>query len=218
MLKNSSALILVASLLLGACAASKPKDASVDSAAAKAAANARPGSAGPGDAAAAVQVGPDIIVAVPTDVVWATLSDIENWGAWNTKVTEVQPGAGLNTGSEITWKWEEKQIHSTVTDLKNGESLVLKGCRTGSDVSLKWTLRAADDQHTVISLRAILRPGAGQTLIANASTETQAWIIAIQAEMNKKAAALAPVTPVATAKKHHHSPTPTPTPSDDDGQ
>jgi hypothetical protein len=215
MLKKISVLIVSASFLLTACAANKPKDASVDAAAAKAAADARPGSAGPGDAAAPVQVGPDIIVAVPADLVWKTLSDIENWGSWNSKVTEVQPGAGLNTGSELTWKWEEKEIHSTVTELKDNESLVLKGCRTGADVSLKWLLRPADDQHTVVSLRAILRSGAGSTLIANASVETQAWIMALQAEMNKKAADMPAPTPLKAAKKHKRGPTPVPTPAEE---
>jgi hypothetical protein len=209
--KKMSLLLIAIGLLAGACASSKPKDASIDPAAAKAAANAKPGSAGPGDQAAPTLVGPDIIVAVPSDVAWKTLSDVENWGAWNPKVTEVQPGAGLNTGSELTWKWEEKQIHSTVTDIKDGESLVLKGCRTGSDVSLRWMLRAMDPQHTVVSLRAALRPGASQTQIANASIETQAWILALQDEMAKKAAAMAPVAPVKKAKRHKASPTPAPT-------
>jgi hypothetical protein len=212
MFKKTSALLIAASLLLAACAANKPKDASIDPTAAKAVANAKPGNAGPGDQAAPVLVGPDIIVAVPGDVVWKTLSDIEDWGAWNPKVTEVQPGAGLNTGSELTWKWEEKPIHSTVTDMKDGESLVLKGCRTGSDVSLKWALaKGQDDQHTVVSLRAVLRSGASPTLIANASVETQAWIMALQDEMAKKAAAMAPVAPVKKARHHRAAPTPVPT-------
>ena len=193
-------LLLASSLILAACASNKPKDASGDPEAARAVATARPGSAGPGDQGAPTLVGPDIIAAVPADVAWKTLSDVENWGAWNPKVTAVKPGAGLNTGTELEWKWEEKTIHSTITAVKDGESLVLKGSRTGSDVSLRWLVKGMDPTHTVVSLRAALRPGASATQIANAGVETQAWMEAMQTELNKKAAAYAPA-PAKKAKK-----------------
>lgn len=178
-------------LFLGACAGKKPvKDAAVDPEAAKAVATAKPGSPGPGDQSAPILVGPDIIAAVPADLAWKSVSDVENWGAWNSKVTAVQPGAGLNTGTELKWKWEEKEIRSTVVEVKDGETLWLKGCKTGSDVGLKWTIKALDAGHTVVSLRAVLKHNANQTLIANAGVETQAWLMALQDELNKKAAAL----------------------------
>ena len=192
MFKLSSAIILATGLLLGACAGNKPKDASSNAEAAKAVATAKPGSPGPGNNAAPILVGPDIIAAVPVELAWKTVSDVENWGAWNTKVTEVKPGAGLNTGTELAWKWEEKEIHSIVVSFKDGESMELKGCKTGSDVGLRWIVRAMDPQHTVISLRAVLKPSAGQTLIANAGVETQAWLSALQDELNKMAATLVP--------------------------
>jgi hypothetical protein len=199
--KNALSLLIAASLLLGACAAERPRDASVDAGAAKAAANAKPGSPGPGNHDAPTLVGPDIIVAVPVDDVWKTLSDVQNWGLWNTKVTGVEPGAGLNVGTELAWTWEEKKIHSVVTAFKEDDSLVLKGCKTGSDVSLRWTLHSIDAAHTVISLRAELKAGAGPTPIANAAAETNVWISALGDEMAKKAAALAPVAPVKKSKK-----------------
>jgi hypothetical protein len=189
MTKKFLSLVLVGSLFGAACASNKVKDASSDPAAAKAVAAAKPGSAGPGDQSAPVMVGPDFIAALPAAEVWATLADVENWGAWNPKVTAVQPGAGLNTGSELKWNWEEKEIVSTVVELKENELLLLKGSRTGSDVSLRWALIARDKQHCVVSLRAVLRPKASQTLIANAINETQAWVGALEAELIKKAAA-----------------------------
>ena len=192
MQKFKLALVIASGLLIGACASNKSKDASSNAEAAKAVATAKPGSPGPGNSAAPVLVGPDIIAAVPAELAWKTVSDVENWGAWNAKVTQVKPGAGLNTGSELAWKWEEKDIHSSVVAFKDGESMELKGCKTGSDVGLRWTVRAMDKDHTVISLRAVLKPSASQTLIANAGIETQAWLNALQDELNKKAAALAP--------------------------
>jgi hypothetical protein len=206
--KNTLSLLIAASLVLGACAAAKPKDASVDAGAARAAANAHPGSVGPGNAAAPTLVGPDIIVALPVDNVWKTLSDVQNWGVWNTKVTAVEPGAGLNVGTELAWTWEEKKIQSVITAVKEDELLTVKGCKTGSDVSLRWTLHAMDDSHTVISLRAELKPNANPTLIANAAAETGVWISALNDEMTKQAAALAPAPPVKKAKKSKKKPVP----------
>jgi hypothetical protein len=195
MLNKKFLSLLVAGLFLGACASNKAKDAASDPAAAKAVADAKPGSPGPGDKQAPVMVGPDVIAAVPVEEAWKTLSDVENWGAWNSKVTAVKPGAGLNTGTELQWKWEERGVSSTVVELKENELLLLKGCRTGSNVSLRWTLSARDKQHCLVSLRALLKPGANQTLIANASNETQAWMEALQGELAKKAAAMAPPPP-----------------------
>ena len=200
--KKSLSVIASLALFAGACAGHQPvKDASVDPAAAKAAATAKPGSAGPGDQDAPIMVGPDIIAAVPAEMAWKSVSDVENWGAWNSKVTAVEPGAGLNTGTELKWKWEEKEIKSTVVDVKDGEMLWLKGCKTGSDVGLKWTIKALDPAHTVVSLRAVLKHNANQTLIANAGVETQAWLMALQDELNKKAATLAPAPKAKKAKK-----------------
>lgn len=199
--KKSLFTIAAVALLLGACASNKPKDASSDPVAAKAVATAKPGSAGPGKEDAPIMVGPDIIAAVPADLAWKSITDVENWGAWNPKVTAVVPGAGLNTGTELKWKWEEKEINSTITEVKEGETLVMKGCKTGSDVGLRWTVKALDPSHTVISLRAVLKHNANQTLIANAGVETQAWLMALQDELNKKAATLKPAAKVKKAKK-----------------
>jgi hypothetical protein len=201
MLKKTLGPLLAASLLLGACASNKPKDASSDPAAAQAVAHAKPGSAGPGDREAPIMVGSDIIAAVPVEQAWKTLSDVENWGLWNKKVTAVKPGAGLNTGTELHWNWEEKEVSATVVELKENELLLLKGSRTGSNVSLRWTMSGRDSDHCVISLRALLKPGASQTLIANASLETQAWVGSLQDELAKKAAALAPAPKPKKAKK-----------------
>ena len=201
MLNKNLMIVTALALALGACSAAKPKDASIDPAAAKEVATAKPGSPGPGKQDAPINVGPDIIAAVSPDIAWKSISDVENWGAWNPKVTAVEPGAGLNTGTELKWKWEEKEIRSTVMEVKEGESLLLKGCKTGSDVGLRWSLHALDAGHTVVSLRAVLKPNANATLIANAGVETSAWITALEEELKKKGAEMAPVKKGKKAKK-----------------
>jgi hypothetical protein len=198
-IKSTPALaLLLAAVLAAGCASAKPKDLSGNPSAASAA---KAGSVGPGDRGAPIMVGPDIIVEAPVDEAWTVLSDVENWGAWNPKVTQVTPGAGLNTGSELEWSWEEKKIHSTVTAYKQDELLTIKGCRSGSDASLRWVLRNLGPKKTLVSLRALLSPGANATLIANAGNETQAWILALQDEMARRAAARKPASKKKAAAK-----------------
>lgn len=186
--------------LAGLCAAcaSAPKSA----ASAKPASPAAPASTLRLDEAhAPVMVGPDIISVLPPAAVWAVLSDADNWGAWNNKVTGVAHTAGLNVGADLSYRWEEKDVKATIEEVKEPELLVWKGARAGSDVRLRWTLGARDDGGTLVSLRAVLHPKSGPTPIANAGNETQAWMSALQDELGKRAAALPVATPVAKVKK-----------------
>jgi len=139
---------------------------------------------------APVMVGTDIIAQVPQADVWALLTDVDNWGAWNSKVTKVSHGAGLNVGADLSYTWEEKSVSATLDDIKEPELFIWKGTRSGSNVRLRWILAARPNQSTLVSLRAELKPNASQTSIANASVEISAWIGALQTALNKKAAEL----------------------------
>ncbi|HXB97854.1 MAG TPA: SRPBCC family protein [bacterium] len=158
-----------------------------------------------------MMVGTDIIVQVPQAQVWTLLTDVDNWGAWNSKVTKVSHGAGLNIGADLSYKWEEKSVTATLDDIKESERFVWKGTRTGDNVRMRWTLTGRPDNSTLVSLRAELKPGAGQTTIANASAEISAWIGSLQMALNKKAAdiqaaaAAAAPAPKAKGKKKSHA-------------
>lgn len=182
--------ILLASVavlgLLTACGprASKPTDLSATAPAGNP--TAKPGSVGPGDKQAPVMVGADIITPLKPQQVWSVLSSLDNWGAWNPKVTKVNAGPGLNVGTQLSYGWEEREIKAALEDVKENERLVWKGARTGEDVLMRWEIRALG-LNTGVSLRAVLRPGAGQTPIANAGAETSAWIGALQIELSRLA-------------------------------
>jgi len=135
-----------------------------------------------------VMVGTDIIAQVPQAQVWALLTDVDNWGAWNSKVTKVSHGAGLNVGADLSYGWEEKSVTATLEEIKEPERMVWKGARSGDNVRMRWTLTGRPDNTTLISLRAELKPNASQTAIANAGNEISAWISTLQAALSKKAA------------------------------
>jgi hypothetical protein len=162
---------------LAACAGPQAKSAAPNQPAASQAPKEQP-----------VMVGTDIIVQVPQAQVWALLTDVDNWGAWNSKVTKVSHGAGLNIGADLSYTWEEKSVTATLDDIKEPERFVWKGTRTGDNVRMHWTLSGRPDGTTLVSLRAELKPNAGQTSVANAGNEISAWINALQVALNKKAA------------------------------
>lgn len=177
-------LLIAGALLLGACS-SAPKKTS-DASGSTAAANLAPGAVGPGDKKSPVMVGPDIVAPLSAPQVWAVLAGLDNWGAWNPKVTKVNAGPGLNVGTELRYGWEEREVKAIIEEVKENELLTWKGARTGDDVLLRWQLSPMG-VNTVVSLRAVLRPGAGATPIANAGVETNHWIGALQIELRRLA-------------------------------
>lgn len=159
-----------------------------------------------------ILVGSDIIVAIPQSSAWALLQDTSGWSAWNTNVTDVaqvavsgaaQSALSLTAGVEFTYQWQGKKVDAVVQDAQDSSRLLWKGAGSGPDVNIRWLLRPTDPSHSLVSLRAILRPAAPDTLITAASNETQAWMSAFQAEAARRAAAITPV-PTPAPKKHHH--------------
>lgn len=136
-----------------------------------------------------IMVSTDIIVQFTQAEVWAVLSDVDNWGAWNPKVTAVKHGAGLNVGSELSYKWEEREVSATVEQYKENELFVWRGARSGDDVQMQWQLRPSAPGTSLVSLRCVLTPKASATFQANAGIENQAWMTALQDELAKRLAA-----------------------------
>lgn len=170
-------------------------------------------SAGPGDQAAPVMVGSDIIANLSKADTWALLSDTDNWGAWNKKVTAVAHTAGLNTGADLSYRWEEKDVQASVTAVKEAELLEWKGARAGKDVLLRWSLTPLDPHRTVVSLRAVLKNKASETLIANASNEVQSWMGPLQEELTRRAPAPAPEAAKPAKKRKKAAPQASPAPA-----
>jgi hypothetical protein len=156
---------------------------------------------------APIMVGSDIIVALPLDKAWSLLQDTAHWGDWNKNVTNVaQASVSLTAGSTFTYESQGRTITATVTDFKDSELLLWKGATTGPDVSLRWTLKAMDAGRTLVSLRAVLKPKAPDSLVSSASGETQAWMGSFQDEATRLVPA--PAAAPAPKKRHHKAKAP----------
>src|SRR5262245_59760374 len=54
------------------------------------------------------------LLPAPKELIWALVSKVEDWGAWNENVTEVKAGLGLSAGAVIEWVYGDKAVESTV--------------------------------------------------------------------------------------------------------
>lgn len=186
-MKTRILLSLSAAAFLGACAHAPKATAEP----AKQAAPAPAAAATPDYSKQPVQVGSGVIVAATPAQVWGVLTDLDQWGAWNPKVTKLAAGPGLNAGTSITYNWEEREVKASIEDVKEASLLQWRGARSGGDVTLKWLIIPVPAGSSV-NLFAILKPGAGATPQANALNEVQVWLDAIKAETEKRFPAPAP--------------------------
>lgn len=178
---------------LSACASAPKADKSADAAQPTPVA-----AAAPDNSKQPVQVGTGAIVSAKPAQVWALLTDVDQWGAWNPKITKVSATPGFNAGTEITYSWEEKELKAVVEELKEPELLVWRGTRHAADAKLRWMLYGVP-AGTSVNVFAVLKPGAGATPQANAFNEADAWLKALAAEANKRYPATA--APAKAAKK-----------------
>lgn len=183
-MKKILTLLFAASLALSACAGSgKPKASDATPASPEktvAAEKARVAKEKP-----PVRIGPDIIVDKPVADIWPILIKVEDWGSWMSKVTKVEPGAGLSPGAIIKWQWEEKGIESEVVSVKENEEFAFKSCASSKKAIVKWTLKSLDAKRTLISLRAEVPYGTASEVMDKLGPEMTAWISSMQVAVSK---------------------------------
>jgi len=176
-------LALAVLLAAGCASADKPKEA-------------RTAPATPAEAAAMlkkkeakehppVKIGPDVIVDKEVGLVWPILTQIDDWGAWMSKVTKVEPGAGLSPGAKIKYSWEEKAVESEVVSVKENEEFSFKACASSKKALVKWSLKSMGPKRTLISLRAEVPYGTASETMDKLGPEMSDWIMALQAAANK---------------------------------
>lgn len=172
-------LTCLSALFVSSCAASgKPKEAAVDGspAASLAAENKRQAKVRP-----PVKIGPDAIVDKELAVIWGILVDVEDWGSWMTKVTKVEPGAGLSPGALIKWQWDEKDVESEIISVKVNEEFSFKSCASSKKAVVKWALKSMGPKRTLISLRAEVPYGTASETMDKLGPEMTEWATALQA-------------------------------------
>jgi hypothetical protein len=131
-------------------------------------------------------VGPDVIVGLSAEEVWPFLSKVEDWGSWCSKVTQVQPGAGLSPGAEIKWQWEEKAVDSFIVTVQENKDFSFKSCASSAKAIVHWRLNQRADGSTLISLRAEVPYGTASETMEKLGGELNDWITALQAAANKE--------------------------------
>jgi len=173
----ASMTVLASALLASACASSRSGSASASpkpdapmGAAAKAASS---------NPKAPVQIGPDAIVEAPLAGLWNLITHVEDWGAWNPKVTEVSPGAGLSQGASLSWRWEEDKVSSVIQVVKPNEEFAFLGSASGKKVLMRFKLASLDARRVRITLRGEIPYGSSQTLVDKVSHETMEWLTAL---------------------------------------
>ncbi len=178
---KSSAFILALLLACGCMGAKpKPEDAVTD----------KPGSlvlAKPKKAARPTteSISSSLILPATPEAIWPLLSKVEDWGAWNEKVTKVEPGSGLSPGAKIEWQYDEKDVTSTVVSVKEREELSFKPAGSAKKATLKWLLQPRGDGTTLVTLRGEVPYGTAAEVMGRLGTELNEWVTALKGALGK---------------------------------
>lgn len=117
-----------------------------------------------------------ILPAAKPERLWLLLSKVEDWGAWNSKVTHIEPGAGLAPGARIDWQYDEKDLSSTVVTVKENQELAFKGTASSKKAVLRWLLQPKPDGSTLVVLRAEVPYGTASETMAKLGIEINEWL------------------------------------------
>ena len=93
------------------------------------------------DASAPVRVSETIEIAAGPRAVWAILSTIERWPAWNPDVTDARLEGPFAEGSTFSWKAGPGTIRSTIVHVEEPRRLEWTGRTLGISAVHAWSLR-----------------------------------------------------------------------------
>lgn len=90
-------------------------------------------------------------IAINSDIkkVWHVLTDISNWTAWNTEVSNVKLNGKLQPKTTFDWKTGGTKIHSTLHTVEPFKSFGWTGKAMGTYAIHNWTLTETNGQTTV---------------------------------------------------------------------
>lgn len=91
-------------------------------------------------ATAPVATAREVTVLASPDVVWATLTEVDRWPAWNPDVAWVRADGPVAPGMTFRWKSGPGTIRSTIRELEPLRRLVLVGGTFGVAARHDWRL------------------------------------------------------------------------------
>lgn len=97
----------------------------------------------------------EIMVEVPIDQVWETLTDFENWPRWNKEVRSVKLQGPVAPGTEFHWKAGGSQIHSRLEEVAPLRRVVWTGRTFGLRAVHVWEFQNEGDNTRVLTSESL---------------------------------------------------------------
>ena len=90
-----------------------------------------------------------VVIQADSKKVWAVLTDIDNWAAWQTDISKPKLNGVLQTGTTFDWKTGGAKIHSTLHTVNPYSQFGWTGKTFGIFAIHNWTLTERNGQTTV---------------------------------------------------------------------
>lgn len=93
----------------------------------------------------------------PIEIVWNTLTDINNWPKWQKSVTEVKLNGRTEAGSSFEWKSDGLSFKSKIHTSKPHTEFGWTGTTIGASAIHNWTFVEKDTNTTIVIIEESLQ-------------------------------------------------------------
>ncbi|WP_046245862.1 SRPBCC family protein [Hymenobacter terrenus] len=140
------------------------------------------------NASAPVKTHQRIVIEASPAQVWAVLTDINQWSAWQPDIQRPQLNGALQPGTSFDWKSNGAGIHSTLHTVAPATKLGWTGKSLGVYAIHNWTLTAVPNGTEVVvdeSMEGILASLFQGPLNRGLAKGTLLWLERLKAEAEK---------------------------------
>lgn len=99
-------------------------------------------------------------IAAPAEKIWSVLTNVENWPAWQSAVSQATLNGPVQKGLTFDWKANGMNIHSEFTVVRPAKFLTWKGRMLWIDAVHAWRFLPLGDGSTLVVVKESLE-GAG---------------------------------------------------------
>jgi hypothetical protein len=138
---------------------------------------------------APVKCSKTITVNASIEKVWATLTDINNWSAWQTDISQSVVHGDLKPDTTFVWRSGGAKIHSTIHTVELFKHFGWTGKSFGMAAIHNWTLIEANGQTTVSaeeSMEGLIARLLQKSLNANLEKGMQNWLALLKQECERQ--------------------------------
>jgi len=137
---------------------------------------------------APVRCSKTMIIHASSAKVWATLTNINNWAAWQTDIAHPKLTGPIVPGSTFVWKTDGATIHSTLHTVVPFKSFGWTGKTFGMHAVHNWTLTEVNGQTTVTvdeSMEGLMAMVFKKSFNNNLAQGMQHWLELLKVECEK---------------------------------